>query len=154
MRSSRGSWRSESLGITREDTCGFDGAEDRRVSQERRRPPQAADNHPALSSARRAAQSNSSYRQRINQARRRDENTKLVRCRGYNLIDERLIKEKSWLELGLRNNVMERRRAMDGRVKKRKAETQDFNNDRLSKKLSTLNLGSYSLLIRFFRDLG
>ncbi|OBT69986.1 hypothetical protein VE03_00565 [Pseudogymnoascus sp. 23342-1-I1] len=29
---------------------------------------------------------------------------------------------------------------MDGRVKKRKAETQDFNNDRLSKKLSTLNL--------------
>ncbi|KFY33690.1 hypothetical protein V494_07414 [Pseudogymnoascus sp. VKM F-4513 (FW-928)] len=35
---------------------------------------------------------------------------------------------------------MERRRAMDGRVKKRKAETLDFNNDRLSKKLSTLNL--------------
>lgn len=36
---------------------------------------------------------------------------------------------------------------MDGRVKKRKAETLDFNNDRLSKKLSTLNLGSYLLLI-------
>ncbi|KFY36938.1 hypothetical protein V495_07508 [Pseudogymnoascus sp. VKM F-4514 (FW-929)] len=35
---------------------------------------------------------------------------------------------------------MERRRAMDGRVRKRKAETLDFNNDRLSKKLSTLNL--------------
>ncbi|KFZ01011.1 hypothetical protein V501_10281 [Pseudogymnoascus sp. VKM F-4519 (FW-2642)] len=35
---------------------------------------------------------------------------------------------------------MERRRAMDGRVKKRKAETLDVNNDRLSKKLSTLNL--------------
>ncbi|OBT77214.1 hypothetical protein VF21_04105 [Pseudogymnoascus sp. 05NY08] len=29
---------------------------------------------------------------------------------------------------------------MDGRVKKRKAETLDFSNDRLSKKLSTLNL--------------
>ncbi|KFY24823.1 hypothetical protein V493_05016 [Pseudogymnoascus sp. VKM F-4281 (FW-2241)] len=36
---------------------------------------------------------------------------------------------------------MERRRAMDGRVKKRKAaETLDSTNDRLSKKLSTLNL--------------
>ncbi|ELR05885.1 hypothetical protein GMDG_07658 [Pseudogymnoascus destructans 20631-21] len=35
---------------------------------------------------------------------------------------------------------MEHRRAMDGRVKKRKAETLNFNDDRLSKKLSTLNL--------------
>jgi hypothetical protein len=42
---------------------------------------------------------------------------------------------------------------MDGRVRKRKAETLDFNNDRLSKKLSTLNLGSYLLLIRFVTDL-
>lgn len=46
---------------------------------------------------------------------------------------------------------MERRRAMDGRVKKRKAETLDVNNDRLSKKLSTLNLGSYSLRIHSVR---
>lgn len=43
---------------------------------------------------------------------------------------------------------------MDGRVRKRKAETLDFNNDRLSKKLSTLNLGSYLLLIRFVGALG
>lgn len=39
---------------------------------------------------------------------------------------------------------------MDGRIKKRKAETLDFNNDRLSKKLSTLNLGRYLLLILSF----
>lgn len=43
---------------------------------------------------------------------------------------------------------------MDGRVKKRKAETLDFNNDRLSKKLHALNLGSYLLLICFVQDLG
>lgn len=42
-----------------------------------------------------------------------------------------------------RNNGMERRRATDGRVTKRKAESQDITNERLSKRLESLNLGLY-----------
>lgn len=63
-------------------------------------------------------------------------------------------KEKSRLELGRRDNgMMECRRATDGRVKKRKAESQDINNERLSKRLGLLNLGLHSLAFCFMRDL-
>lgn len=44
------------------------------------------------------------------------------------------------------DNGMDTRQATGGRIRKRKAESQD-GNDRLSKRLSLLNLGRYSLFL-------